>query len=141
VLAAEIGRALGCGGHLATLRRTRFGAFAVRDAHELSRLEAWPEGPLPLVSIRSALAHLRELIVPCEIGPVLRRGQQAVLGRLPMPRGEGEAAKVVTTAGDVVAIIEADTRRRGWRLVRTLAATAEKRHHASSKLYKPQTAC
>ncbi len=40
VLAEDIGRALGCGAHLAGLRRTATGGFGVADAVPLARLEA-----------------------------------------------------------------------------------------------------
>ena len=39
VLALDLGRALGCGGHLASLRRTAAGPFTIADAAELSALE------------------------------------------------------------------------------------------------------
>lgn len=38
-LAADLGEQLGCGGHLAALRRTAIGAFDIVQAHPLSRLE------------------------------------------------------------------------------------------------------
>lgn len=41
-LAADIGVALGCGAHLAALRRTRVGALAVADAVTLAQIEALP---------------------------------------------------------------------------------------------------
>ena len=39
-VAHELGRDLGCGAHLSSLRRTRAGAFALDDAHTLEELEA-----------------------------------------------------------------------------------------------------
>ena len=39
-LARDLGSALGVGGHLSALRRTRVGAFHVRDAHDLATLDA-----------------------------------------------------------------------------------------------------
>ncbi|MFF9563107.1 tRNA pseudouridine(55) synthase TruB [Leifsonia sp. NPDC014704] len=39
-LARDLGAGLGVGGHLTALRRTRVGAFAVRDAHDLATLDA-----------------------------------------------------------------------------------------------------
>jgi tRNA pseudouridine55 synthase len=39
-LAADIGEALGCGAHLAALRRTRIGVLEIADAHSLAELEA-----------------------------------------------------------------------------------------------------
>ena len=42
VLAEDIGEALGCGAHLAALRRTAAGSFRIEDAFTLERLEAMP---------------------------------------------------------------------------------------------------
>lgn len=42
-LAEDIGEALGCGAHLAALRRTRAGPFHLEDAHELSEFDV--DGP------------------------------------------------------------------------------------------------
>lgn len=41
-LAADLGAALGCGAHLAALRRTRVGRHALADAVTLERIEAMP---------------------------------------------------------------------------------------------------
>lgn len=41
-LAADIGAALGCGAHLAALRRTRVGRYALADAVTLEHIEATP---------------------------------------------------------------------------------------------------
>jgi tRNA pseudouridine55 synthase len=51
VLAADIGRALGCGAHLIALRRTHIGPFRVIDATQ-------PEDPGTLQPIDRAVAHL-----------------------------------------------------------------------------------
>lgn len=141
VLAAEIGRALGCGGHLLSLRRTRFGVFDIGDAYPLDVLEGWCDGHLPVLRMGAALAHLRELVVLPEAAALLRHGQQGVLGRLPSPDRPREAAKVVTRAGDVVAIVEAEETRSRWRLVRTLAPAEAENEMSDPKLYKPQTLC
>ena len=46
-LCHDIGAALGCGGHLAALRRTRSGRFSVADAIALDNLRALPRADLP----------------------------------------------------------------------------------------------
>ncbi|MBI4755189.1 MAG: tRNA pseudouridine(55) synthase TruB [Betaproteobacteria bacterium] len=43
-LAIDIGEALGCGAHLAALRRTRIDRLMVADAHSLTRLQEMPDG-------------------------------------------------------------------------------------------------
>ncbi len=141
VLAADIARALGSGGHLASLRRTGFGRFEVQEAHTLATLERW-QGELPVVPIRVALAELRELSIPPEVAVLLRRGQQSVLRDLPAPVGSTETAMIVTPAGQVVGVVEADPQRRCWRLLRTLADTGDDdAHDGRAKLYKPQPVC
>jgi tRNA pseudouridine55 synthase len=51
VLAADVGHALGCGAHLAALRRTAIGSFEVGAATS-------PEDPGPLLPLERAVAHL-----------------------------------------------------------------------------------
>ncbi|HOU53757.1 MAG TPA: tRNA pseudouridine(55) synthase TruB [Myxococcota bacterium] len=45
VLARDLGRRLGCGGHLVALRRTAVGEYRVEQAVPLWRLEGTPSGP------------------------------------------------------------------------------------------------
>ena len=47
-LAHDVGERLGCGGHLATLRRLRIGSFEVEEALDSGRLEAVRRGDEPL---------------------------------------------------------------------------------------------
>ncbi|HEY8307544.1 MAG TPA: tRNA pseudouridine(55) synthase TruB [Lapillicoccus sp.] len=51
-LARDLGSALGVGGHLTALRRTRVGRYAIDDAVPLESLE--PGGPVPLVAMGAA---------------------------------------------------------------------------------------
>jgi len=46
VLAADIGKALGCGAHLAMLVRTKSGAFKLEDSIRLDEIQAEPENTL-----------------------------------------------------------------------------------------------
>jgi tRNA pseudouridine55 synthase len=57
-LARDLGAALGVGGHLTALRRTRVGPYDLTQAHPLSELEAAAEagGPLPILPIGEAAA-------------------------------------------------------------------------------------
>ena len=60
VLAADLGRALGTVAHLERLRRTAVGGVPGRGGVD-ARTRCWPPAgaPLPLVSVREALAGLR----------------------------------------------------------------------------------
>lgn len=53
-LARDLGRALGTGGHLTALRRTRVGGFTLDDAHPLAELEARQGDPMPVVPLAEA---------------------------------------------------------------------------------------
>ncbi len=54
VLVADVGEALGCGAHLAALRRTAIGLFSVEEARP-------PADPGPLLPLERAVAHLPAL--------------------------------------------------------------------------------
>ncbi len=65
-LARDLGEALGCGGHLATLRRLRAGPFTLADAHTLGEIEdATASGGLPalLLPLDRPLLHTPALIL------------------------------------------------------------------------------
>lgn len=66
-LARDMGEALGCGGHLGSLRRLRAGPFRVEDATTLERLEA--------VAVRG---ELEDLLLPCDEG--MGAHEAAILG-------------------------------------------------------------
>lgn len=91
-LCDDIGRALGCGGHLHALTRTRSGRFSLDGILTLEALEAQVrEGRLPevLIPIADALAHL----------PAVRVAPEA--GRLILHGGAVAAALVVQFPGDL----------------------------------------
>ncbi|MBI4737552.1 MAG: tRNA pseudouridine(55) synthase TruB [candidate division NC10 bacterium] len=91
-LCDDIGRALGCGGHLHALTRTRAGRFSLDGILTLEELERRVrEGRLPevLISIADALAHL----------PAVRVAPEA--GRLILHGGAVAAALVVQFPGDL----------------------------------------
>jgi len=59
-LAADIGKALGCGAHLAELRRTASGRFKIEDAHPLDEILAQPREKLtqwilPMIEVARGL--------------------------------------------------------------------------------------
>jgi tRNA pseudouridine55 synthase len=53
-LARDLGAALGCGGHLTALRRTRVGGFSIADAHPLADLEARQGERMPVTPLAEA---------------------------------------------------------------------------------------
>ena len=82
-VAHELGRDLGCGAHLASLRRTQAGPFTLRHAHPLHQLEAMSGNPDSLTTL---CVHPRALLpeMPAVTGDAyalgrLRNGAQANL--------------------------------------------------------------
>ncbi|HEY8579215.1 MAG TPA: tRNA pseudouridine(55) synthase TruB, partial [Beijerinckiaceae bacterium] len=79
-IARDLGRLLGCYGHVVALRRTRVGPFTEADATPLADLEA--EGAQPfeaLLSVEAGLTDLPCVVVDRDGAARLRRGQSLIL--------------------------------------------------------------
>lgn len=127
VLAEDIGRVLGCGAHLKTLRRTRVGRFGLEDAFSLEGLESMsPEGRIAgLKPVDSLLQGFSAVVLDDMDAEALAQGQ-AVSARGVTP---GEKVRIYGPAGRFFGIGEmgADSRLRPRRLVAAFpATTAEK---------------
>ncbi len=84
-LAEDIGAALGCGAHLAGLRRTGSGRFRIDDAIPVAALEtmAPPERRARLVGLDALLAELPRIDLDAALAAKLRNGQALPLQALP----------------------------------------------------------
>jgi len=60
-LARDLGRALGCGGHLSALRRTQIGPFEVGEGTSVTELDSWPDALEMPPELMSPLLALRWL--------------------------------------------------------------------------------
>ncbi len=89
-LAEDIGAVLGCGAHLAGLRRTGSGRFRVDDAVPIAALEtmAPPERRACLVGLDALLADLPRIDLDAALAAKLRNGQSLPL----QARAEGISA-------------------------------------------------
>jgi tRNA pseudouridine55 synthase len=113
-LARDMGRALGCHGHVSALRRTGVGPFREEDAVVLAELQAAapPEGAAPgpiasfLQPVGAGLQALPALEVSRADAARLARGQPVLLRGRDAPVMHGWVA--VSTHGDLVAIGEFD---------------------------------
>jgi tRNA pseudouridine55 synthase len=124
VLAQDLGRTLGTCAHLASLRRTVCGAFAVNAAVRLDDLEAAvAQDRLPLLSPSAALGELRAVTVDERTSLSIRHGQQWALERLGPPHALNENVRVADHAGDLIAVVTATTGGT-WQLARVFAADA-----------------
>jgi tRNA pseudouridine55 synthase len=83
-LAEDIGAALGCGAHLAGLRRTASGRFQVDDAAPVAALEtmAPPERRARLVGLDALLVELPRVDLDAGLAAKLRNGQSLPLQAL-----------------------------------------------------------
>lgn len=79
-IARDLGLALGCLGHVAHLRRTRVGPFAVADAASVETLRESPESALAaLQPVKAALTLIPEIVLHRDAAARLKRGQSALL--------------------------------------------------------------
>jgi len=120
-LAADMGKFLGCGAHLKSLRRIACGHLTIDQAvtlDELGRLD--PSMAAPLLSLERALDHLRAITWENQLLSRLRLGQQEILGHLDKPVGGEKLARILDPRGALVALVEwiEDVPQGCWRLIR-----------------------
>ena len=75
-IARDLGRALGCLGHIAALRRTRVGPFAEADAVAVDDVAA---DPAALRAVETALSEIPSIAVSRDMAGRLMRGQSIIL--------------------------------------------------------------
>jgi tRNA pseudouridine55 synthase len=79
-IARDLGRLLGCYGHVTALRRTRVGPFSELDAVPLADLEAEGADPAAaLLSVEAGLTEVSCVVVDRSSAARLRRGQPLLL--------------------------------------------------------------
>jgi tRNA pseudouridine55 synthase len=108
-LARDLGRALGCLGHVAALRRTSVGPFAEDRTVKLESLPDTadtPASPALLLPVAAGLADLPSLTVSRADAGRLARGQAVLLRGRDAPLLQGWAA--VFTQGTLVGLVEAE---------------------------------
>ena len=117
-LAFDVGRALGCGGHLKSLARTKSGPFKVEDSVSLEEAEDalsnsdWPDilNPADIV-----LSSMRAAIVGVKIEDMVRNGR-ALPQSLRMPNGRAnEKCRAYSADGRFIAILTFDATLASWR--------------------------
>ena len=100
-LVDDLGRELGCGAHLAELRRTQSGIFSIDQAQKPDALD--PNG---LLTIEACL-RLPVVTTPAELVPFIRSGLQLKLDQLSGLPPEGTQFQLIDPAAKVVAIAHA----------------------------------
>jgi tRNA pseudouridine55 synthase len=120
-LAADIGKFLGCGAHLKSLRRIACGHLTLDQAVTLDDLERRdPSMTVPLLSLEKALGHLRAITWENQLLSRLRLGQQEILRQLDKPVEGEKLARILDPRGGLVALVEwiDDVPQSRWRLSR-----------------------
>src|SRR5262249_5958592 len=111
-LARDMGRAMGCLGHVSALRRTSVGPFAEGDCVDVDRLQSAASAPDNLQEaltgllqpVAAALKSLPLLNVGQSDGARLARGQTVLLRGRDAPIMQGLV--VISTQGSLVALAE-----------------------------------
>jgi tRNA pseudouridine55 synthase len=120
-LAADMGKSLGCGAHLKSLRRIACGHLTVDQAVTLDELERRGPGmTVPFLSFEKALGHLRAVTWENQLLSRLRLGQQEILQHLDKPVEGEKVARILDPRGELVALVEwiDDVPPGRWRLIR-----------------------
>jgi len=106
-LARDMGRVLGCFGHVSALRRAGVGPFSEQDGVSLERLEAADATALAglLQPVAAGVQGLPTLSVSRADAARLARGQAVLLRGRDAPIVEGSVA--IFTQGDLIALAEA----------------------------------
>ena len=106
-VAHEMGQKLGCGAHLASLRRTAVAEFTIEDAHSLQALEAAMQQGSPESFVLTMLVHPRKLVpqLPCvtaneESAALIRSGRAVNLPEM----SRAPQVKVFHGQRDLIAI-------------------------------------
>ncbi len=116
-LARDIGRRLGCGAHLVSLRRTRSGSFTLGQALPMERLKALTDekGLLSsLIPLREVLINLPEVIGDEHLIRKVRYGKEMLVRDLDPkiipPFEKGQWLKMSASGNGLVAILQSALR-------------------------------
>jgi tRNA pseudouridine55 synthase len=124
-LAADMGREIGCGAFLKTLRRLACDHLHIDQSIDIEDLEKHTAGDaLPLVSLPTALQHLRSVTWQSRLVSRLRLGQQDVLTQIGK-RQDGETfVAILDSRGELAALVNWVNDMAGgrWRLFRVFHA-------------------
>ena len=114
-LAADIGKKLGCGGHLSALQRIESSGFTLDQAIPLSALEAsalsrsgWPH----MIRMKDALPEMPEFQAADHLVEKIRHGQNLTLkdvggaGATALAGQTGNHLKIIDRQQDLIAIVE-----------------------------------
>jgi tRNA pseudouridine55 synthase len=120
-LAADMGRRLGCGAFLKTLRRVGCDHLNVAQAFRVEDLVGLGSAAeMPLLSLETALNHLRAVVWQSRLVSRLRLGQQEVLGQIGARQACEDFVAILEPRGELAALAKwvDDIPGGRWRLFR-----------------------
>lgn len=109
-LCADLGTALGCGGHVNALRRTACAGFTLADAVSLEKLETLArQGRIAerIIDMNAALHQMAEVTASPALARRIANGGRLGAADIPPPAGE-EALKVVDHRQQLLAVVTFD---------------------------------
>ncbi len=108
-LCADMGDALGCGAHLARLRRTESSCFSLEEAVSLAtlaKLATNGKASSCIIPMRNALRDVQEIQVGRELVRRIRHGQPVTKTELgPVEDDSGQWVKVTDTRRNLIAVL------------------------------------
>jgi len=110
-LAADIGRALGCGAHLSALRRLSSGPFSVDRAFTLEQLQTLADSGSEVngIDLVAALHPMQTVCPPPEVLERIRMGQKRPWKEvIPADAPPVEVFAVLTQSGGLAALVKVD---------------------------------
>lgn len=122
-LAGDMGKSLGCGAHLKSLRRLSCGDLTLDQSISLDHIEMLKKnnGKIPLLSLNQALAHLHAVYLEDRWLSRLTKGQQEVLVRLGAPKEGENTVRVVDSRDNLVALVHWADGAQRWHLLRVFS--------------------
>lgn len=108
-LCADVGAALGCGGHLASLRRTASSGFHIEEAVTLQELESHRknDGPQVLIPMPQALRNMPAVHVDNALTNAIKHGRMMPAESVPELRDLPDGpVKALEPNGSLVAVID-----------------------------------
>jgi tRNA pseudouridine55 synthase len=86
-IARDLGRLIGCYGHVTALRRTRVGPFMEEDSYTLDEIETQNMAADAMISVEAGLSELPCVVVDRDTAARLRRGGSVILRGRDAPHG------------------------------------------------------
>lgn len=104
-LASDIGKTLGCGAHLAYLRRIAYGGFSIQDAISLQALQQEKDISNRVISMSDALKQMFCYTADDDLSNKLKHGKQITTQDIQPPDKDGAWVKVVNRNNELLAIL------------------------------------